>query len=132
MKEIRYQYIPLTIPQAAPANSLTQEDVVLDQAFNRITGIAVTQVIPDAGLGNAILIGAKTQRQVWIDQIPYNLWNADEGVSPNDKYYEVNIPYGSKDTFYFQAINLAALSTNDAELYMVLRLEIDLTELPQR
>lgn len=132
MKELRYQYIPLTIPQAAAPNTLTEEDVVLDQAFNRITGIAVTQVIPDAGLGTAILVGAKTQRQVWVDQIPINLWNADTGVPPDEKYYSVNIPYGSKDSFYFQAVNLAALTTNDAELYMVLRLEIDLTELPQR
>lgn len=128
-KDYRYQYIPLTIPQATPANNMVEDDVELDRAFNRITGIAVT-VVDDGGLGAELLVGAKTTRKTWVDQIPVNLWNADTGVSPNDKYLEVNIPYASKDVFYIQATPLTALAT-DAVVYMVLRLEADLTELPR-
>jgi hypothetical protein len=131
MKDFRYQIIPLTIPLATAANNLVEEDVELDRAFNRITGIAVT-VVEDASLGASLLVGAKTNRKVWVDQVPINLWNADSGVSPNDKYLSVNIPYASKDVFWFQAVPLAALAAVDAELYMVLRLEADLTELPRQ
>jgi hypothetical protein len=129
MKDFRYQYIPLTIDSAQAANSVVEEDVELDRAFNRITGIAVT-VVDDGGLTDQLLVGARTNRKTWVDQIPVNLWNADSGVSPNDKYLEVNIPYASKDVFYIQATPLIALSS-DALVYMVLRLEADLTELPR-
>lgn len=130
MKDFRYQYIPLTIPSATPANNLVEEDVELDRAFNRITGIAVT-VVDDGGLLDQLLVGAKTNRKVWVDQIPVNLWKADDGVSPNEKYLEVNIPYASKDVFWAQATPLTALSS-DALVYMVLRLEADMTEMPRQ
>jgi hypothetical protein len=129
MKDFRYQYIPLTIDVATAIDALVSESVQLDQAFNRITGIAVT-VVDDGGLGDALLVGARTNRKVWVDEIPVNLWNADSGVSPNDKYLSVNIPFASKDVFYIQAIPLAALAS-DAIVYMVLRLEADLTETPR-
>jgi hypothetical protein len=129
MKDIRYQYIPLTIAAAQAANSLVEEDIQLDRSYNRITGIAIA-VIDDGGLTTNLLIGARSNRRTIVDQIPVSLWEAGDAVGPNQKYLETNVGYGSGDTFFIQATPLVALS-GDAEIYMVLRLEADLTEIPR-
>lgn len=130
LTEVRYQTIALTIPQTQAPNTQIEANVMLDRAFNRITGISVT-VVSDGGLGDQLLIAAKTQRQVWVDPVPYNTWNADTGVDPDKKYLSVDIQYASSDVFYIQGTPLAAL-TGPAVVYMVLRLEADLTETPTK
>ena len=131
-KLFRYQTIPLTIANGTVVNTLTEANVTLDREFNVITGIEVTQVTSDATLLNQILVGGKTSRKVWIDQIPLNNWLADTGVSPNDKFFDVLIPFGSGDNFYFQAVNLAVPGANNAVLYMTLRLEANMEVMPRQ
>ncbi len=58
LTEVRYQTIALTIPQIQTPNTQIEANVMLDRAFNRITGIAVT-VVNDGGLGDQLLVAAK-------------------------------------------------------------------------
>jgi hypothetical protein len=129
MKDIRYQNIPLTIPNATVINSLLEANVELDRGYQRITGIQVS-VIDNTTLANNLLIGARSNRKTWIDLIPRAAWNAETSVGPDDKFMEIDIPYGSGDTFYLQAQNLAVPGA-DVQLYMTVRLENSLTELPK-
>jgi hypothetical protein len=129
MKQVRYLNIPLTIPQATVVNTAVQDFQRLDPDYNRITGIAVT-VMDDGGAGTEILVGARSNRRTVVDEIPVNTWDTDSGVPADLKYLTVNEQYGPGDTFYVRAIPLTALSS-DALIYMVLRLEIDATELPK-
>lgn len=130
VKNQRYQIIPLSIPQATAANTPVNNSETLDRGFQMVTGIAVV-VTEDASLGNALLVGAKTTRQVWVDEIPIQLWNPD-GAPPDLKFLSVQIPYASGDTFFITAIPLIALTAVDAQLYMVVRLEETFTELPRK
>lgn len=130
VKSQRYQVIPLTIDQATPANTPVSNDETLDRGYSMITGIAIV-VTEDAGLGENLLVGAKTQRQVWVDPIPVQLWNPD-GAPIDLKFLSTNIPYGSGDNFFIDAVPLAALVNTDAQLYMVVRLEQNFTELPRK
>lgn len=128
-KSLRYQNILLTIPNGTALNQLLENNVELDRAFSKVTGIQVS-VIDNATLGNNILIGARSNRSTWVDLMPRAAWNAEEGVSPNTKFLDMNIGYGSGDTFYLQVQNLAVPGA-DVQLYMTLRLENDLTEVPR-
>jgi hypothetical protein len=130
MNEVRYQNLPITVPAASIVDQLIETKVQLDQAFKRITGIAVT-VLDDGGAGDQLLVGARTQRKVWVDPVPVNVWNADTGVSPDHKFLSVDIQYAANDVFFIQVTPVAALAT-DALIYMVLRLEVDYTELPRQ
>lgn len=129
MKDIRYQNILLTIPNATVANQLLENNVELDRGYQRVTGIQVN-VINNATLGNNILIGARTNRRTWVDLVPRSAWNAETSVSPDTKFMDIDIPYGSGDTFYVQSQNLTVPGA-DVQVYMTLRLENSLTELPK-
>jgi len=131
VKSQRYQVIPLTIPTATAVDAPISNDETLDRAYQIITGIAVV-VTEDADLGNNLLVGAKTTRQVWVDPVPIQLWNPD-GAPPDLKYLSVNIPYASGDVFFITGVPLAALAANtDAQLYMVVRLEETFIERPRK
>lgn len=128
-KSLRYQNILLTIPSGTALNQLLENNTELDRAFSKVTGIQVS-VIDNTTLGNNLLIGAKTNRSTWVDLVPRAAWNAETSVSPDTKFMSVNIGYGSGDTFYLQAQNLAVPGA-DVKVYMTLRLENDLTEVPR-
>ncbi len=128
-KQIRYQNIVLTIPSGQAINSLLENNAQLDRAYQRVTGIQVS-IQNNATLGNNLLIGAKTQRNTWVDLVPRQAWNAEESVSPDTKFMSVNIGYGSGDVFFLTAQNLAQPGA-DVVIYMTLRLENSLTELPK-
>jgi len=128
-KQIRYQNISVTIPSGSTVNTFTENSIQLDRAFQKITGIEVS-VQNNATLGNNLLIGAKTQRRTWVDNIPRQAWNAEESVSPNTKFMEVSIGYGSGDVFFITTQTLAVPAA-DVVVYMTLRLEDSLVEIPK-
>lgn len=124
----RFQIIDVTV---ANGSSVTETpSVQLDRQFNRIIGIGYFEKT-DGGLGSNYDVGAKTQRQVYIDPINVNGWAADGNVGPMQKYYKVNIPYASGDNFYAIVVPGAATSS-DLTGQMVLILAKDYTEMPRQ
>src|SRR6185503_1165077 len=126
----RYQVIPLTIPSATAAGVFVQASVKLDQGCKFITGIGVVVVDDGGTTPENFLIGAKSQRQDWVDPIPAQMWDPD-GAPLDLKYLTQNIMYGMGDTFFIQAAPIAALVSN-AVIYMTLRLEASFTQLPRK
>jgi hypothetical protein len=125
----RYQVIDVTVPSGLAAAQLREFSVQLDRAFNKIVGIAYHPIAE----GTAALnynVGAKTNRQTWVDLVNVSSWQANTGVGPMQKFRKVNIPYGNGDTFYAQIQNNALLAS-DLTGQMVLILERDNTELPR-
>ncbi len=127
LKEFRFQRIDNTISIGAVAGSYGG-NVTLDRAFNRIVGIGYSR-ITDGGLGNVYNVGAKTDRQTWIDPINIQMWDANAGVPLMGKYYKMNIPYASGDVFYTLITTFAAVNTVDLTGQMVLILVRDNIEL---
>lgn len=127
--QIRFQRIDISVLNGTAAGTMTQANVQLDRDYNRIIGIGYFE-IADGGIPDQYNVGAKTNRSQWIDPININAWDANANVGPADKYYPVNIPYGSGDTFYVQVEN-EALLTADLEGQMVLILKRDLDEIPR-
>lgn len=125
LTQYRLQKIDNTIVNPSPAGSYGN-NTALDRQFNRIVGIGYFE-IANGGLPNAYNVGAKTDRQVWVDPININAWNANSGVAVMGKYYKVNIPYGSGDVFY-TLITTAAPTSAAFSGQMVLILQKDLTE----
>lgn len=128
-KQIRYQNVVLTIPSGQAINSLLESNVQLDRGYQRVTGMQVS-IQDNTTLTNSLLIGAKTQRNTWVDLIPRQAWNAETSVSPDTKFMSCNIGYGSGDVFFLTAQNLAVPGAN-VVIYMTLRLENSLVELPK-
>jgi len=128
LTQYRLQRIDNTITNPSPAGTYGG-NVQLDRAFNRIVGIGYFE-IANGGLPNAYNVGAKTDRQTWIDPVNINAWNANSGVGVMQKYYKVNIPYASGDTFY-TLITTAAATSAAFSGQMVLILQKDLVEQPR-
>ncbi len=105
-------------------------NIQLDRQFNKIVGIGFAQ-ITDGGIADQYDVGAKTERQTWMDPVNVNFWTANGNVGPMEKYYKVNIPYGSGDTFFAMINTYTATSGSDLVGQMVLILEKDLTEVPR-
>ena len=129
LSQYRFQKISVSIADLSPAGSYSN-NVQLDRAFNKILGIAYFEKL-DGGIPNDYDIGAKTDRQTWFDPINIKAWKAEEGVGPMFKYYSVNIPYASGDTFYALITTGQPLAGSDLTGQMVLILSKDLTELPR-
>jgi hypothetical protein len=125
LSQFRMQKITVLVADTSPAGNYSN-NVQLDRQFNKIVGIGFFQ-IADGGIPNNFDVGAKTDRQVWVDPINISAWDANENVGPMQKYYSVNIPYASGDTFYAM-INTGAILTADLTAQMVLILAKDLTE----
>jgi hypothetical protein len=130
LTQYRFQKINITIAQTSVAGAY-QASVQLDRQFNKIVGIAFVEKQGDAVLLDLYDVGAKTERQVWIDPISVLLWTADGNVGPMQKYYSVDIPYASGDSFYAMINTQAVVTNNDFLAQMVLILAKDLTELPR-
>lgn len=128
--QYRFQVIPISLAIASAANQMVQFSVQLDRDFNKIVGLGYNE-ITDGDNGNNYTVGAKTQRQQWIDPINALFWKADNQVGPMEKYYRVNIPYGSGDTFYAQVTPGITVATDALAGQMVLILKRDMTELPK-
>lgn len=129
LTQYRFQVIDITVPAATVADSSVEANVQLDRDFNKIIGVGFFQVA-DGGVPNNYDVGARTQRQTWIDPININAWKADGGVGPMEKYHKVNIGYGSGDTFYARIVP-NALTITPIVGQMVLILTRDLTEQPK-
>lgn len=128
--QFRFFRIPITVPNPTNANTLIEASAQLDRDFNRIVGIGYFEVAA-GGIGDDYSVGARTTRQQWIDPININAWDANTGVPLPGKYYPVNIPYGSGDTFYAQ-VEIGATATSAAMSgQMVLILKRDLKEMPK-
>lgn len=127
--QFRFQRIDITVPSGTLANSTVEANVQLDRDYNRVVGIAFFETA-DGGISQNYNVGARTSRSQWIDLISYFAWNANENVGPVDKYYRVNIPYGSGDTFYAQ-VQVNAQPASDLVGQMVLILKRDLDEIPR-
>lgn len=128
LSQYRLQKISVLVPDTSAAGSYSNT-VQLDRQFNKIIGIGYFERAA-GGITTNYDVGAKTDRQTWIDPINISAWNANSGVGPMYKYYSVNIPYSSGDTFY-ALINTGALLTADLTGQMVLILAKDLTEVPR-
>lgn len=128
--QVRFQVIPVTVPNGTAANSLLSSNVQLDRDYNRVVGIGYFEMT-DGGVADDYNVGAKTARSQWIDPININAWDANQNVSPNEKYYKVNIPYASGDTFYAQIELNANPTTSDLTGQMVLILKRDLDQIPR-
>ncbi len=128
LTQYRFQSIDVLVANASPAGGYGN-NVQLDRDFNRIVGIGYFEK-EDGGIPNDYSVGARTIRQTWVDPININAWNANSGVAVMGKYYKVNIPYGSGDTFY-ATIETGDVLTSDLTGQMVLILEKDLTEQPR-
>jgi hypothetical protein len=128
LSSYRFQVIDILIASGS-SNSVTPS-VQLDKQFNKIIGIGYFEKT-DGGLGSDYNVGAKTQRQVWIDPVIINAWAADNNVGPMSKYYKVNIPYASGDNFY-AIVDPGAATSSDLTGQMVLILAKDLTEMPRQ
>lgn len=128
LTQYRLQKIDVSVANLSAAGSYGN-NVQLDRAFNRIVGIGYFETAA-GGITTNYNVGAKTDRQTWIDPINIQAWNANSGVPVMGKYYKVNIPYASGDTFYALITTGAAL-TADLTGQMVLILQKDLTEQPR-
>ncbi|MGL6121683.1 MAG: hypothetical protein ACRC1W_01340 [Shewanella sp.] len=128
LTQYRFQKIEIIVANTAPAGNYSN-NVQLDRQFNKIVGIGYFEKA-DGGIPLNYDIGAKTDRQTWLDPININAWKAEQAVGPMKKYYTVNIPYASGDTFYAM-INTGAVLTANLTGQMVLVLAKDLTELPR-
>lgn len=127
--QVRFQKIDINVPSGTLAGSLIEANVQLDRDYNRIIGIGFFEVT-DGGISQNYSVGARSSRSQWVDLISYFAWNANENVGPGEKYYPVNIPYGSGDTFYGQ-IQVNAQPASDLQGQMVLILKRDLDEIPR-
>jgi hypothetical protein len=125
----RFQKISITIPIASAVGNY-QSSIQLDRQFNKILGIGFVEKT-DGGLASLYDVGAKTERQVWIDPISTLFWTANGNVGPMQKYYSVDIPYGSGDSFYMMVNTQAIVAGEDFLGQMVLILAKDLTEQPR-
>src|SRR5689334_21582670 len=94
----RFQRMDITIPNGSAAGGYGAY-VQLDRQFNKIIGIGFFET-GDGGISPSYNVGAKTDRQVWVDPISYKAWEAGEGVGPMYKYFSVDIEYASGDSFY--------------------------------
>lgn len=129
ISQFRVQKINITIPVASIAGNYSS-NITLDQQFNKILGIGFVEKVA-GGLASLYDVGAKTDRQQWIDPISVFFWTANGNVGPMEKYYKVNIPYVAGDIFFLQVNTGAAVSGADFQGQMVLYLAKDLTELPR-
>lgn len=129
LKSYRFQVINITVATGSTANAAYEANVQLDRDYNKVIGIGFFEVA-DGGIADNYNVGARTQRQTWLDPININAWQADSGVGPNEKYYKVEIPYGSGDTFYCR-VEPNASPASDLKGQMVLILSRDLTEMPK-
>ena len=129
LSEYRFQKINVFIADGSPAGSYSN-NVQLDRAFNKILGIGYFEKL-DGAITNDYDVGAKTDRQTWFDPINIKAWKAEEGVGPMFKYYSVNIPYASGDTFYALITTGAPLAGSDLTGQMVLVLAKSLNEMPR-
>jgi hypothetical protein len=127
LSEYRFQVITVTV--ANGSSNPVQPSVQLDKQFNKIVGIGFV-TIDDGGITDNYNVGAKTQRQVWIDPMNVQMWTANGNVGPMQKYYNVNIPYASGDNFYAM-LEPGAATSSVLNAQMVLVLVRDLTELPR-
>lgn len=128
LSQSRFQKIDIIVPDTSPVGSY-QATVQLDRQFNRIIGIAYFERA-DGGINQLYNVGAKTDRQVWVDPIAYHAWQADQGVGPMYKYFSVDIEYASGDTFYM-IVNTLDVLTADLIGQMVLVLSKDNTAVPR-
>lgn len=128
LSQRRFQKIDIIVPDTSPVGSY-QATVQLDRQFNRIVGIGYFER-QDGGISQYYNVGAKTDRQVWIDPIAYHAWEANQGVGPMYKYFAVDIEYASGDTFYLLLNTLDILSA-DLIGQMVLILSRDNTATPR-
>lgn len=128
-RQTKFQTINITVPSGSPVNNIVQASQQLDREYNKIVFIGFFEKT-DGGIPNQYDVGAKTQRQVWVDPVNINAWRAESGVGPMQKYISVNIPYGSGDSFYAQ-VSCDVSPSSDLIGQMVLVLGKDLTELPK-
>lgn len=126
-KEVFFQVIDAEAANGSLANQVQETSVQLNRDYNRIIGIGFFE-IDDANVTDNYLVGARTNRKTWIEDININGWDANQNVGPMSKYYEVNIPYGSGDTFYARLTPGVTL-TGDLTGQMVLILCRDLVEI---
>lgn len=126
-KEVFFQVIDATALSGSLAGQVQETSIQLNRDYNRIIGIGYFE-IDDANVTDNYLVGARTNRKTWIEDININAWDANQNVGPMGKYYEVNIPYGSGDTFYARQTPGATLSS-DLTGQMVLILCRDLVEI---
>jgi len=117
------------VPSGSLADAIAQQSVTLDRGFNKVIGIGYAEVT-DGGIPGNYDVGAKTQRQQWMDPFNVSMWLAQEAVGPNDKFYRVNIPYASGDSFYVTVTPGSAPASNLVG-QMILILKRDMTELPK-
>lgn len=129
IRQPRFQRINITLAVGTIAGNY-QQSVNLDQQFNMIRGIGFVEKAA-GGLANLYDVGAKTDRQQWIDPISTLFWTANGNVGPMEKYYKVEIPYSAGDVFFLQVNTQAIVAGADFLGQMVLYLAKDLTELPR-
>ena len=129
LSQFRLQKINITIPIASAIGSYSS-NVQLDRQFNKIVAIGFVEKVA-GGLASLYDVGAKTDRQQWIDPVSVLFWTANGNVGPMQKYYSVSISYGSGDTFYLQVNTGAVVAGADFQGQMVLILAKDLTEQPR-
>lgn len=129
-RELRFQVINITVPNPTAANTTVEASVQLDREYNRIIGIGYFEIAA-GGIADNYLVGAKSNRKTWIDDININAWDANANVGPMEKYIETDIPYGGGDTFTVRVTTGSSASSAAMSGQMVLILERSLTELPK-
>lgn len=129
IRQPRFQKINITLTVGTIAGNY-QQSINLDQQFNKILAIGFVEKVA-GGLTSLYDVGAKTDRQQWIDPISVHFWTANGNVGPMQKYYIVNIPYSAGDVFFCQVNTQAVVAGVDFVAQMVLFLAKDLTELPR-
>ena len=128
-RQTRFQIIELGASTNQVADTLIETSVRLDSDFNRIVGVGFFETADGGAAANLYNVGARDKRRQWIDDINVNAWEANSGVGPMLKYYEVSIPYVDGDKFYGRIT--PSVNTNTALTgQMVLVLTRDLTEIP--
>lgn len=126
----RFLTISLGSSANITANTLTQTSVTLDKDFNRIVKIGFFETANGGAAAGLYNVQASDKRRMWIDPINVNAWKAESAVGPEEKYYDVDIPYAAGDPFYGAVI--PTVNTNAALTgQMVLVLERDTIESPQ-
>lgn len=89
MKKIKYQAKRVTIPVANyGADHIQSENLELDSAYDRVTGVAIHRVL-DSGAANAdYKIGLQDDNGVIHDDTHIGSWSTakDDGTTPNERF----------------------------------------------
>jgi len=126
-KDVFFQVIDVDLADPGTPDQVVETFISANRDYNKVIGIGWFEQA-DGGAVKDYLVGFRTNRKTWIEDISAKAWDADQNVAIMQKYMEVNIPYGSGDTLYARVTPGVALTSNLVG-QMVLILQKDLTEL---